>query len=369
VLNMHIMQFLKDLFMMEYIPQLGIDASYGLLFLIGLLTSFHCIGMCGGIIISQTIAKNQITDVGGEKIKQVWFKSSISYNLGRIIAYTFVGGIVGGLGQIITFTGFWKGIIPIFGGLFMIIMGINLLGLFPALRRFNIRMPSFVAKKVIGKNNYSPFYIGLLTGLMPCGPLQIIQLYALGTRSVFHGALSMLIFSLGTVPLLFTFGAINSFFSKKYAHRILKLSAVFIIILGFVMISRGFALSGIQTNLPVSYQMTVSNDVGIAILEGKVQVVTTSILSDSYPPILVQKGIPVKWIINATDENLNECNNAITIPKFKIEKNLQVGKTLVEFTPLEVGNIGYTCWMGMIKSKIIVVDDLSEATKKKELSK
>jgi len=129
---------------------------------------------------------------------------------------------------------------------------------------------------------------------MPCGPLQIIQLYALGTRNVFYGALSMLIFSLGTVPLLFTFGAINSIISKKYAHRILKLSAVFITILGFLMISRGFALSEIQTDLPVSSQMTVSSDVGIAILEGKVQVVTTSILQDSYPPILVQKGIPVQ---------------------------------------------------------------------------
>lgn len=355
--------------MMKYIPQLGTDASYGLLFVIGLLTSFHCIGMCGGIILSQTIDKGQSKVLDGEKTKQPWFKPSISYNLGRVLAYTFVGGIVGGLGQIITFTGFWKGLIPIFGGLFMIIMGINLLGLFPALRRLNLRMPSFAAKRIIRKNNYSPFYIGLLTGLMPCGPLQIIQLYALGTRSVFYGALSMLIFSLGTVPLLFAFGAVNSIISKKYTHHILKLSAIFIIILGFVMISRGFALSGIQADLPASSQITISSDAGVAKLEGKVQVVTTTIQSDSYPPILVQKGIPVQWTINAKSENLNECNNAIIIPKFKIEKKLQVGEILVEFTPSEAGNVGYSCWMGMIKSKIIVVDDLSKVDTKKELSK
>ena len=366
---MQIIQFLKDLFMMKYIPQLGTDASFGLLFIIGLLTSFHCVGMCGGIILSQTLEKNQPSEAEGKKAKHHKLKPTFLYNLGRVVAYTFMGGIIGGLGQVITFTGFWKGIIPIFGGLFMVIMGINLLGLFPALRRLNIRMPAFAAKRIIGKKNNSPLYVGLLTGLMPCGPLQIMQLYALGTRSILFGGLSMLVFSLGTVPLLFTFGALNSFISKKFTHHILKVSATFVIILGFVMMSRGFALSGIQTTLPGGSGITVSSETGIAKIEGKVQVVSTSILSDSYPPILVQKGIPVQWTINATAENFNECNNAIIIPKFNMEKKLQIGKTFIEFTPEEAGNIGYSCWMGMIKSKIIVVDDINNVKGKKELTK
>ena len=92
----------------------------------------------------------------------------------------------------------------------MVIMGLNLSG-FKFFRKFSLRMPSFLSKY---KGNFtSPFIVGLLNGFMPCGPLQTMQLFALGTGSAFKGALSMLIFSLGTVPLMLTFGAISGFLS------------------------------------------------------------------------------------------------------------------------------------------------------------
>lgn len=353
-----VIQFIKDLFLLKYFPELGHDASFGLLFLLGALTSFHCIAMCGGIAISQTIGNKQERGVkeGG---RHAWLLPSILYNVGRTAGYTLAGGIVGGLGQAISFTGVWKGVIPIIGGLFMVIMGINLLGIFTPLRRLNIRMPYFAAKKIKEKNNYGPFYIGLLSGLMPCGPLQIVQLYALGTQSIFYGALSMLIFALGTVPLLFAFGALNSIINKKYANRILKLSAVFVIVLGVVMIGRGLALSNIYVPLPGGSINVSSGAAGAAKIEGHVQKVATSIKSDSYPPIIVQRGIPVQWTIHADEDQLNECNNEITIPKFKIDMKLQEGDNLIEFTPQETGEYVYTCWMGMIKSKITVVDEIA----------
>ncbi len=360
--HMDVLQFLKDLFMLKYFPQLGKDAGYGILFIVGFLTSFHCIGMCGGIAISQTIPDRTSN---GKSRPHGWIIPSILYNSGRIIAYTVAGGIVGGLGQVISLTGIWRGVVPIFGGVFMIVMGINLLGIFPALRRLNLRMPYFAAKKIQGKNNYGPFYIGLLSGLMPCGPLQIVQLYALGTGSVVFGALSMFVFSLGTVPLLFSFGMLNSMINKKQAGRILKISAAFVIILGFVMIGRGLSLSGVMIHMPF---IQASGETGIAHMEGNAQVVVTSIKSGSFPPIVVQKGIPVKWIIKAAAENLNECNNEINIPKFKIDKKLLEGDNEVEFTPLQTGDIVYTCWMGMIKSKITVVEDLDDRQNQPENS-
>ncbi|OPY56841.1 MAG: hypothetical protein A4E55_01934 [Pelotomaculum sp. PtaU1.Bin035] len=238
----------------------------------------------------------------------------------------------------------------------MIIMGINLLQLFPLLRRLNIRMPLFAAKKLKGNNNYGPFYVGLLSGLMPCGPLQIVQLYAMGTGSVIDGAMAMFVFSVGTAPLLFSFGAASSIINKKYTGKILKVSAALVIFLGLVMVGRGLALSGVMLHSPAA----LSGAAGVARIEGNVQTVVTSIGPDSFPPIIVQKGIPVKWVLKADAKNLNECNKAITIPKFNISKDLKVGDNLVEFTPWEAGDIVYTCWMGMIKSKISVVDDISK---------
>ncbi len=356
-----LLQFLKDLYMLKYFSQLGHDASYGVLFILGLLTSFHCIGMCGGITISQTIRYKNHND--GSR-SYAWLVPSALYNTGRVIAYTLVGGIVGGIGQVISFSGMWKGIVPIVGGVFMILMGVNLIGIFPFLRRLTIPVPHFVAKKILtNNNNYGPFYVGLLTGLMPCGPLQIVQLYALGTRSVVFGALSMFIFSLGTVPLLFSFGAINSFINKKNMNYILKVSALFVIILGFAMVGRGLSLSGVMINMAAMMHTpanTSSMDSAIAQINGNIQTVSISIKPDSFTPIVVQKGIPVRWIIKADADKLNECNKAITIPKYKIDKNLSVGENVVEFTPQEDGEFVYTCWMGMIKSKITVVDDLKK---------
>jgi len=350
------LQFLKDMLLLKHFPELGKNASFGLLLVLGFLTSFHCLGMCGGIAISQSIGNKPNIIAIEEKNRHAGLASSILYNLGRVIGYTVVGGIVGGVGQAISFSGVWKGFVPIAGGLFMIIMGINLLEIFPVLRRLNIRMPLFAAKKLKGNNNYSPFYVGLLSGLMPCGPLQIVQLYAMGTGSAVWGALSMFVFSAGTAPLLFAFGAASSIINKKYTGRILKVSAALVIFLGLVMVGRGLALSGVMMHSPAA----LSGDAGVARIEGNVQIVATAIEKNSFPPIIVQKGIPVKWVLKADAQDLNECNKAITIPKFNISKDLNVGDNLVEFTPQEAGDIVYTCWMGMIKSKISVVDDLSK---------
>ena len=85
-----------------------------------------------------------------------------------------------------------------------------------------------------------------MNGLMPCGPLQAMQLYALGTGSFLAGALSMFIFSLGTVPLMFGLGALSSLLSSKFTSRMMKVSAALVLLLGLVMVNRGLALSGVN---------------------------------------------------------------------------------------------------------------------------
>jgi len=364
-LSIDLINLLHDLFMLKNLPSLGEDSSYGILFVLGILTSVHCIGMCGGIAMSQTIGKVENLQDKRKDIKNLMLPSAL-YNLGRIISYTFIGGLVGGLGQVLSFNGLLKGLVPIAGGILMIVMGIKLLGIFPALRKFNIPVPSFVARKLVNQNNYTPFIVGILTGLMPCGPLQIVQLYALGTRSVVIGALSMFVFSVGTVPALLVFGMLNSFISKKNSNRILKFSAALVVVLGFVMIGRGLALSGI--NLNFMGKSNVNTD-GIAKIEGNFQKVVTKIESGSYPSIIVQKGIPVKWTITADKESLNQCNNEITIPKLNINKKLTVGENIIEFTAENEGEIVYTCWMGMIKGNIYVVSDLNRIPENIILSK
>ena len=335
-------------------PQAEKNTGYAMLFVIGLLTSVHCVAMCGGIGLSQCVPQGNAVSGGG---KWSALRPSLLYNLGRVISYTVVGGIVGAIGSVVSFSGMFKGVVQLAAGVFMVIMGLNMLNLFPWLKKWNPRMPKIFARKIYrekGRSN-SPLYVGLLNGLMPCGPLQAMQLYALSTGNPLTGALSMLLFSLGTVPLMFGLGALSSMLSRKFTHRMMLVSAVLVTVLGVFMFSSGMSLSGIS--LPSAGGGAKGEN--IAVIKDGVQLITTGLPSGRYEPITVQKGIPVKWTIQAKDGDINGCNNRIIISQFNKELKLKVGDNVVEFTPSDSGIIPYSCWMGMIRSQITVVDDLN----------
>ncbi|MGI6451471.1 MAG: sulfite exporter TauE/SafE family protein [Desulfitobacteriia bacterium] len=331
----------------DFLPQVSQNMGYGILFVVGLLTSLHCIAMCGGINLSQCVTGK----FGSDSKNIAKLKPSLLYNGGRVISYTVIGGIVGALGSVISFSGWAKGIVAVFAGIMMLIMGLNMLNVFPALRRLNPRMPKIFRRLAGQKASRGPFIVGLLNGLMPCGPLQAMQLYALGTGSIIVGAASMFFFSLGTVPLMFGLGAISSFLSGNFTRKMMKTSAVLVMVLGIIMLNRGLGLSGVS--------VFASSPGTTASIKGDIQIVTTNLDSGRYTPITVQKGIPVKWTIEVEQGDLNGCNNPLTIPKYNYKKELQYGKNVIEFVPEKTGNIVYTCWMGMIRSNITVVDDIN----------
>lgn len=324
------------------------EVTYFVLFMIGLFTSLHCVGMCGGILLSQSIGNEA-------KGKFKSFLPSLNYNMGRVLGYTVLGGIVGGIGSVLTVSiGFMSGV-AIFAGIFMIVMGLNMAG-FTIFRKYlKIPLPTHSLNKKVK----APFLVGLLNGLMPCGPLQTMQLYALGTGSALQGASSMLVFALGTLPLMLSFGTMTSLFSKNSTKRIMKLSGVLVIVLGVIMTNRGLAIAGL--NLPFS-DLTAKGANGTSMvtkaqIDNGVQTIRMSANNRGYTPnvLYVQKGIPVKWIIDG--EQINSCNNQIIIPTLNSKKKLSSGENVIEFTPQDQ-DINFSCWMGMIRGVIKVVDDV-----------
>jgi sulfite exporter TauE/SafE/plastocyanin domain-containing protein/copper chaperone CopZ len=336
------------------------NASYAVLFVVGILTSIHCVGMCGGIMLSQTLSRES-------KTKFDAIEPALLYNIGRVISYTILGGIIGALGSVFSLSITAKATLEIFAGVFMIMMGFNMAG-FKAFRKFQIRLPHAACK---AKNSSgSPFVVGLLNGFMPCGPLQTMQLFALGTGSATKGALSMFMFSVGTVPLMLTFGAVSGILSKGYTKKILKFSGVLIIFLGLIMGNRGLALAGININ-PMSVlaqsaqgfmgsksSSTASNpNISKAVMENGVQVIRMTADNRGYTPnaFYVQKGVPVKWIIDG--KQLNSCNNAVVAKSIDKQLKLKNGENVIEFTPGDK-DINFSCWMGMIRGVIKVTDKL-----------
>ena len=306
-------------------------------FFVGLATSLHCIGMCGGINLSQSLLIHD---------RSLVIRKNAQYHLGRILSYGFVGLLAGFLGSILQFSSRMKAFWMVLAGILMILVALNLLGVFRALTfRFPNSFRTLLQKR---KKGTSSFVIGLLNGFMPCGPLQSMQLYALSTGSIWKGWVAMTAFGLGTVPLMFAFGTTAGTIQKRFYRQIVSVSAVLVFVMGIHSMGNGLSLLGIAKPSVNDPSLCTS------IVKGEKQYVTTEIDYGSYPPISVTAGVEVEWTILAEEEKLNGCNREILIPEYDLSIPLSPGMNVVHFLPEAPGTYAYTCWMGMIQSSITV---------------
>ncbi|MEF2811205.1 MAG: sulfite exporter TauE/SafE family protein [Oscillospiraceae bacterium] len=198
------------------VPQAESGAGFGVLFVIGLLSGIHCIGMCGGIMLTQ--------------------KNAVAYNAGRLLSYTVVGAVFGAIGTVITYDAQFKSMLfTICGGL-VVIIGLMMWGV-PFLRQISPELT-----KPCRFKGGRPLVIGLLTGLMPCGALASMWLFAAASGSALKGAESMFAFGLGTCAVMLLFGAFGALVPAKYNKYILKVSTVLIVSLGLILLSMGIRM-------------------------------------------------------------------------------------------------------------------------------
>lgn len=354
------------------LPDAGRDVSLLILFLAGLLTGFHCVSMCGGFVVSYT-AKNALNGYKG-------LKQHFVYGGSKVLSYAIVGGIFGLIGGVFAFSIKLRGTIAILAGIFMIFYALSMFG-FKFFRRFQFN-PKFLMKassEVSAKAKgpfRAPFITGLLNGLfLACGPLQAMHLYAMGTGSFFTGMISLAVFGLGTLPVMLGFGFLATTISHKTTGRILKISAIIVLILGLIMLNRGLALTGsnftfdnIKTSLIGGNAAIIANSIGstnsgVSIVNG-VQEVNMQVSGSGYSPnsFVLKKGVPVKWNVDVTQ--LTGCNSELVMNQYNIDKNLKQGLNVIEFTPDKVGTISFTCGMGMLRGSFIVTEDGSATQQK-----
>jgi sulfite exporter TauE/SafE/copper chaperone CopZ len=335
------------------LPEIGEKTSLLLLFLLGLLTGFHCVSMCGGFVVSYTTKNAQRGKRG--------MKQHVIYGLSKTASYTIIGGLFGLIGSVFLFTPTLRGSIAVFAGLFMIAYSLSMLG-FKFFRRFqfNAKFLSKIASSNKGTKFSGPMVTGLLNGLfIACGPLQAMYIYAAGTGSVIQGALSLMAFGFGTLPVLMGFGGLTNIISYKATRKILKISAIVVLILGIIMLNRGLALTGSGYDVN-----SIISGVGLGGITGNFimdddgyQVIEMHVVNSGYVPnsFTLKKGVPVRWIIYG--DELTGCNNAIQVPNLNLEFDIKKGKQVIEFTAEKEGVISWSCWMGMISGTFIVTED------------
>ncbi|MFH1448669.1 MAG: sulfite exporter TauE/SafE family protein, partial [Candidatus Micrarchaeota archaeon] len=314
----------------------------------------HCIAMCGGFVLSYSL-----------KQKSNSFIPHLSYGAGKLISYTVIGALFGLIGSAVAFTREMRIIAAFIAGAFLILYGFGMLNLLPRFASgLNLSWISKIRSYLASKG---PFATGIATGFfIACGPLQAMYVLAAGSGDIAFGAFSLFFFGLGTLPVLLGFSYVSSMISRATANRITQYSGVIVILLGFFMVNNALALSGAQlisttpeTDAVESQLISDSKSLpsGVSSENVEEQVIRMKVNRYGFQPnsFVLRKDVPVKWIIDG--EEINGCNNEIIVREYGLDIPVSRGEQIIEFTPNREGTVSWSCWMGMIQGRFIVVDN------------
>lgn len=352
-------------------------SSLGVVLLVGLTAGFStCMALVGGLILGISARHSEKHPEATSAQK---FRPHLFFNAGRIGGYALFGGVLGAAGSALELSGTSLGALTIIVGVVMLALGIKLMGIFPRMENIGIALPKGISK-ILGIKKHEKEYshrgaavTGALTFFLPCGFTQAMQLYAVSTGSFARGALIMGIFALGTAPGLLGVGGFTSIVKGIFARRFFRFSGILVAFLAFFNIANGYNLigwQGLATDERPAINSSKGNDPNVK-MENGMQVVRMTESSRGYSPnkFTIQKGVPVRWVIDAQDPY--SCASSLMISKLGIRKNLKAGENVIEFTPTESGRLPFSCSMGMYTGAFSVVEDAAgsvAATQQSDLS-
>lgn len=332
---------------------------------LGLVTSLHCVSMCGPMVITYALKG---TEEGSLAEKVV---PNLAYQFAKIFSYVLVGLALGALGGLIDLAAL-RPYVMVLAGAFMIVLALGMTGKFPWAARLTPRPPKFLLaamNKVRVRANTqaaadqsslsTPVFFGLLTGLMPCAPLIAAQLQAIAAGDALTGALGMMAFGLGTAPLMLGFGVASSLLPTKLKQRAMIVLAVVVLAFGFTYLNRGAMLLG----SPVTFQSITQS-----ILQGPAQgpvggftagpdgvvEVPLTIANVRFEPasVVIPDGQPVRLIVDR--QEANACSDQLAIPQMNILVDLEPNATtVVDLPAVAAGTYTLTCGMGMMAGSIV----------------
>ena len=323
--------------------------------LVGLTAGIStCMALVGGLVLG---VAGRYSQDNPNATSQEKFIPHIFFNLGRIISFFFLGGMIGLIGSAFQLSSGVSGLLIIFVGIIMIILGLQLINIFPKLSHISLALPKGISK-LLGISTHqnstyshkSAVLMGTLTFFVPCGFTQAIQLYAMTTGSFITGALTMAVFALGTTPGLLSLGGITSFVKGKSSGLFFKFVGLVVIAMAFFNISNGFTLIGLKKSISKnSIQQQDSN----VKMENGVQIIHMEQNAQGYYPnvFTVKKNVPVKWYIKSIYPS---CASSLVVQKLNIRTLLTEKEQVFEFIPKETGEIPFSCSMGMYSGVINV---------------
>ncbi|HLO73124.1 MAG TPA: sulfite exporter TauE/SafE family protein [Flavobacterium sp.] len=204
----------------------------------GLISSFHCVGMCGPIAMMLPVDRNN----EAKKITQI-----ITYHIGKLTAYGILGLVFGLLGRSFYLAGMQQQL-SIIVGVLMIVVALVPEKIFA---KYNFSKPvykvitkvkSSLGKQFKNKSYKSLFTIGLLNGFLPCGMVYVAIFGAIAMQSISLGVLYMILFGIGTIPMLTAVIYVSNLLSFSFRGTLQKIIPVVAVVIGMLFIIRGLGL-------------------------------------------------------------------------------------------------------------------------------
>jgi len=339
------------------------SVTVSLILLIGLTAGFStCMALVGGLVLGLSAKHNELHPEATTLEK---FRPHLLFNLGRVLGYALLGGLLGLLGLTIQLSTFSLGILTIIIGLVMLVMGLQLIEIFPWAHKLKFTLPKKISR-LLGLDGRQKEYshknsiiLGALTFFLPCGFTQATQVIAISTGSFLYGGIVMGLFALGTVPGLLSLGGLTAAVKGAFARKFFKFVGLVVLFFALFNISNGLGLTGLNLAYGQTKNLDI-NDPNVT-FENGVQVVRMKELANGYSPnnFTIKQGVPVKWIIDA--QAPYSCASSLVMSKYNIRKTLVKGENIIEFTPKEIGRIPFSCSMGMYTGVFNVVDKNGQA--------
>ncbi len=323
--------------------------------LVGLVAGFStCMAIIGGLVLG---ASARYSELHPETTRKQKFVPHLFFNLGRIVGFAVLGGLIGLVGSALSPSAGLLGFLTIIVGLVMILLGLKLVDIFPKLKKISVALPKGIGR-LLGANKGAEKYShrtaiisGMLTFFLPCGFTQAMQLLAVSSGSFVRGALIMSLFAVGTAPGLLGVGGLASVFKGQKARLFYATAGLLVIVLGWINIANGSRL----VNFGGGENNTTANET-----TGEEQIVRMTQKANGYYPnnLVVEKGKPVKWIVNS--ETNFSCAAYLVVPEYRISQSLKKGENIIRFTPTQTGTIPFSCSMGMYRGQFTVVEKKTE---------
>ncbi len=207
-------------------------------FMIGIVGSFHCVGMCGPLALALPLSNNSFF---------AKFSGAFIYNAGRIVTYSVFGLVFGLIGQTAAVFGFQQWLSIGTGALILLFIIIP--------KKYKIQHStskfsnSFFAKLRLElgrlftqKNHSSLFVIGLLNGLLPCGLVYMAVAGAIAAGDIGSSVLFMAAFGLGTLPIMWSVAFFGNYAGVSLRQKIRKVFPYLMAFMACLLILRGMGL-------------------------------------------------------------------------------------------------------------------------------